>query len=421
MSSSEQTSSKCNQIKKERLMSLDALRGFDLLFLVGIGPIFSAFRGGPFREFFATNDWGKFIVEQFNHVAWEGFVCWDLIMPLFLFTTGITIPFQFAKYFNNGSHKSWLKIYLRIFKRVLLLWIFGMIAQGHLLDLKLNGLYLYSNTLQAIAVGYLIASVLYLHFGITVQIVVFLLLLIGYWGASTYIQVENYGCNFVAGTTLAEWIDIKLLGQFQGSVSFNNGTWAISSNYHYTWILSSLTFGATVISGVFAGELIRRNSLSRKGSSSNQEEEGGKKEFSGHTVFALLLLMGVAFIALGWFWGKVPENVFGYCPIIKPIWTPSMVLFSSGWSIILLALFYEIIDVLGFKWGSAFLIVLGMNSITAYMLPRFINFSSMVKGIIYGTQQYLQIWYEPAVAIFGFLLLWYILWCMYRCGKFLRV
>lgn len=139
-----------------RLASLDILRGFDLFLLVFFQPvfvqIFSRWRGNKVVDFF---------LYQFDHVVWQGFSLWDLVMPLFLFMVGAAMPFSFEK-FNKDPNKR--AIYLRIIRRVIILFILGMVVQGNLLSLDLSRVYLYTNTLQAIAVGYLIAAVIQLHF-----------------------------------------------------------------------------------------------------------------------------------------------------------------------------------------------------------------------------------------------------------------
>lgn len=425
-------SGKTNQLIKKRLTSLDALRGLDIFFLCCFCPIFSALSGGPLHQFFTANPIGAEIERHFHHVAWEGFVTHDLIMPLFLFMTGITIPFQFAKYLGRSETYNKGQVAFRIFRRVVLLWICGMIAQGGLLDLDLKTLDLFSNTLQAIAIGYLIASIAYLCCGIRLQIIIFMLLLAGFWAACTYIKVGNFGGgDFTPQHNLAEWVDQIVLGRWRDAVVYNaDGSWNFSSSYQYTWILSSLTFAATVLSGTLAGELIRRNPLAQsleKNLKTPEADDGQNvipTGISGHKVFLYLLLIGIVMTSAGYFWGWVPKGCFGYCPVIKKIWTPSMVLLSSGLSFLLLAFFYEIVDVLNFKKGTAFLIPFGMNSITAYMLvhlPSNAQIKTVVSGLIYGTKHHIESWYSLELEVLAMLVLWYLLWKMYKNGKFIRL
>ena len=145
----------------ERLESLDVLRGFDLFCLVALEgilhPLGRAIDASWYNDFL----WG------FSHVQWEGFSSWDLVMPLFMFMAGVSMPFALSRY--KAMPDKWA-VYRRIVKRVILLWIFGMMCQGNLLGLDPDRIYLYSNTLQAIAMGYLIAAMLFLHVRLSVQI-----------------------------------------------------------------------------------------------------------------------------------------------------------------------------------------------------------------------------------------------------------
>ena len=135
------------QTLPKRLESLDALRGLDLFFLVAFGPLI--------RSLIRAADvpWLNSCAWLFKHQFWTGFSPWDLIMPLFLFMSGITIPFAYSRYKTNPDKKPLVR---RLVKRVLLLWLFGMIVQGNLRALDPDHIYFYTNTLQTIAVGYLL-------------------------------------------------------------------------------------------------------------------------------------------------------------------------------------------------------------------------------------------------------------------------
>ena len=440
--------------KPARVVSLDALRGFDLFLLVGLGPIVGALARVPLIETWCATPTGEAVLRHFEHVSWEGFVTWDLIMPLFLFMAGAAIPFSLARYTNRENGRPTLRLFWRIFRRILLLWIFGMIAQGNLLDLKLDGLRLYSNTLQAIAAGYLIAAGIYLLTGKTGQILIAILLIFGYWSAMNWVTTAD-GCgggSYSTWTNLAEFIDRAVLGRWQGGVSFaEDGTWTFSQNYHYTWILSSLTFGVTTILGMLVGEIVKagrrvtviplaieRDEMARSQEQAvyavqeapllrtNDTPQARRPDVitvPSHFTALKLLGVGVILTALGWFWGAIPAGDFGYCPIVKHIWTPSMTLFAAGISTLLMALFYEVIDVLNFRFGATFLVVIGMNSIAAYMLRNLFGgtFSDIARRLLHGTEQYLGAWYAPVIELAAFALLWSLLWTLWRKKCFLRV
>ncbi len=373
---------------QQRLESLDVLRGFDLFCLVALGKIVHKLSEATQAPVFDS------ILPCFNHVHWEGFSSWDLVMPLFMFMSGITIPFALSRY-KESSDKS--LVYKRIAKRVILLWIFGMMCQGNLLALDPNRIYLYSNTLQAIAMGYLISALFFLHTKIRTQIIGAIILLLGYWMMMEFIVIGNYGSgNYSPDGNLAEWIDRVVLGRFRDGASLVNGEVVFSEGYRYTWILSSLTFGVTAMSGTFAGYILKY------------------KEWIPQKKLTYLFIIGASMVAMGWIWGI-------WHPVIKKIWTSSMVLVSSGYCFLLMALFYYIIDYKGYRKYTGWLKVYGMNSIMAYMLTQCINFTSVSQSIFRGLEQYIGSYYPLLITLSNIAIIYTILWWMYKKKIFLRV
>ena len=372
----------------KRLESLDVLRGFDLFMLVGLETAIHQLASAVDTPSFHSFMW------CFTHVDWEGFSPWDLVMPLFMFMSGITIPFALSRYKHTNNQTS---VYRRILKRVILLWIFGMMCQGNLLGLDPNRIYFYSNTLQAIAMGYLIASLLYLHTRIRTQIIVAAGLLLGFWGAMEWITVQGYGGgNYTPDGNLAEWIDREVLGRFRDGASMMNGEVVFADWYRYTWILSSLNFGVTVLTGTFAGYILK------------------DKEWMPKRKLTYLLAIGAAMVAIGWIWGI-------WHPVIKKLWTSSMVLVSSGYCFLLMALFYYIIDYKGWKKYTEWLKVYGMNSIVAYMLAMCVNFSCIGHSLFHGLEQYMGVYYQVWITLSNAVIVYLILWWMYKKNIYLRV
>ena len=372
----------------QRLESLDVLRGFDLFMLVGLETAIHQLASAVDTPSFHSFMW------CFTHVDWEGFSPWDLVMPLFMFMSGITIPFALSRYKHTNNQTS---VYRRILKRVILLWIFGMMCQGNLLGLDPNRIYFYSNTLQAIAMGYLIASLLYLHTRIRTQIIVAAGLLLGFWGAMEWITVQGYGGgNYTPDGNLAEWIDREVLGRFRDGASMMNGEVVFADWYLYTWILSSLNFGVTVLTGTFAGYILK------------------DKEWMPKRKLIYLLAIGAAMVAIGWIWGI-------WHPVIKKLWTSSMTLVSSGYCFLLMALFYYLIDYKGWKKYSGWLKVYGMNSIVAYMLTMCVNFSCIGHSLLHGLQPYMGEYYSVVLTLSNVGIIYFILWELYKRKLFLRV
>jgi len=127
-----------------------------------------------------------------------------------------------------------------------------------------------------------------------------------------------------------------------------------------------------------------------------------------------LLTIGVAMVAAGWLWH--PQ-----LPVIKKIWTSSMVLVSSGYSFILMALFYYWMDYKGHKKHLTWLKVYGMNSILAYMLAMTVDFSSIGHSVFWGLEQYIGPWYPVLITLTNVGILYGILWSLYQKKIFLRV
>ena len=372
--------------KSERLGSLDVLRGFDLFCLVFFQPVL--------RSLGRAMDvpWLNAVCSQFEHVQWEGFAFWDIIMPLFMFMAGVSMPFAFAKHLRSESK---LQLYKRILKRVLLLWLFGIMCQGNLLSFDASRIYFYSNTLQAIAMGYLISAVLLIHFQQKGQLVITSGLLLLYWALLTFVQKNGFGGgNFTPDLNLAEYVDRTVLGRFRdGSKITEVGL--DFGRYRYTWIVSSLNFGVTVMTGVFAGQLLKGNLPKIK-------------------KLRYLLLVGVAMVVAGQLWGL-------QMPVIKKIWTSSMTLFSSGICFLLMALFYYLVDYKNYGKYFNWLKIYGMNSILAYMLYEILDFSSTTQSVFHGMEQFMGNYYLTLIKLANVSIIFFILWLMYRRGKFLKV
>ena len=121
-----------------------------------------------------------------------------------------------------------------------------------------------------------------------------------------------------------------------------------------------------------------------------------------------------AIIFAGWLWGMD-------IPIIKPIWTSSMVLYSSGWCFVLMALFYFLFDVCHLTFGLDFLRVYGMNSITAYVLSEVVNFRGIAHSLLYGLEQYIGSYYAFVLTLSQVAIVFLLLYAMYRRNIFLKV
>lgn len=373
---------------KQRLESLDVLRGADLFFLLAVGPIV--------RRFIKLVDqpWLNECYWLFDHVAWEGFSPWDIIMPLFVFMTGITIPFALGRIREERRYGTAL---WRIVRRVVILWFFGMICQGGLLDKDPNTIYLYSNTLQAIAVAYAASALLFLFTKLRTQIIVAAVLLLGYWAAMEFVSVDGFGGgDYTPEKNLAEWVDNTVLDRFRDGAKVVDGDVVFNTEYHCTWILSSLTFIVTGLLGMFAGVVAKLK----------MEERRKLWWFAG---------TGVALVGAGLIWSI-------WHPIIKMIWTSSMTLFSGGICFLLLWLCYYLIDYKGYRRGLTLFKVYGMNSIAAYMMPKFVKTRAILSGLLAFLPFVMgEEWAGFAIRVADAVVIYLLLYYMYKRKIFLKV
>ena len=373
----------------KRLESLDVLRGIDLFLLVIVVPLVHSFN----RSFDAA--WFAPVSNQFDHVPWTGFHVIDIVMPLFLFMAGVAIPFAQKKYKSQSRSEAW--IWGRLIKRFIILWIFGMITQGRLLSLRPELFRYYDNTLQTIAVGYLFASIFYMYTTRKAQIISAAGLLVLFWGLMMFVKVGGFGGGDFGPNNLCEWVDRTVLGTHCDHWFIDdNGNGYFRAEHNYTWILSSLGFIVTTMTGMFAGELL----MDPKRKETNK--------------LAWLFGAGAGMLAAGLLWSL-------QMPSIKHIWTSSFVLISSGICFLLLGVVYFIVDYKGWKKGFMWLKVFGLNSILAYMIAENVDFSSVSKSLLYGVPNVASEGvYRFLLTLCSVLILWGILKLFDRCKIYLK-
>lgn len=360
---------------KNRLLSIDALRGFDMLIIIFADRFFA-----HFHEASQTNVSG-FFATQFQHPEWFGFHIYDMVMPLFLFVVGVVIPFSMQRRVQEIDNK--YKLYPHIIRRFIILFILGWVVQGNLLHLDINKFQIFSNTLQAIAVGYLFTCIVYIHLSKKTRYIVFAACLIIFALLLEFTNIPGIGkSELLPDKNIALYLDRLVFG------SFDDG-------YQYTWLLSGFGFVATTLSGLFAGEILK-SKLPRKKVALN------------------LVLIGTAAIGFG-----VILNIWH--PVVKKLWNSSFVLVSSGICFLLLALFYWVIDVKGYtKWTKP-LKVIGINAITAYVISHVIDFSSIADQFLFGFNQFLGDYYDAFTVVGGFLIIYLILWYMNKNKTFIKI
>lgn len=369
-------------MKNQRLMSLDALRGFDMFFIMGLSGLITALCS------LAPGGFTDTIALHMKHVSWDGLQHHDTIFPLFLFLAGVSFPFSLAKQRSSGM-TGW-DIHKKIFRRAALLILFGLIYNG-LFKLDFENLRC-ASVLARIGIAWAIAAILTVHFQLKTRIIIATVILVGYGLVSKFVAAPDMpGSNPLSmDGCLVGYIDRLFL---PGRLLYNNG------NFDPEGLLSALPAVVTALLGVFTGELIQ---VSDKKLSGNQK--------------TLWMLVGALVL------GLLAWAFHGVLPINKMLWSSTFVCAVGAYSLLLMALFYYVIDVRGWKkWAFIFQVV-GMNSITIYMAQRIINFNGISKFFFGGIANLCPEAWGNVVMSAGFVTVaWLFLYFLYRQKIFLKV
>jgi len=377
--------------KKKRLLSLDALRGFDMFWIISGEGIFHGLANGVMNQHHLIrnpNDWTiasnghlsffeRFLVglsNQLHHSVWNGFTFYDLIFPLFIFISGVSMPFSYEKHLNAGNDKknSAKGIYYALIRRTLILIFLGMVVNGLL---KWEG---YENTrfasvLGRIALSTFFAALIYLNFSLRKQLIWLLGILLGYYIIMIAIPVPGFGSGALTPEgNLAAYVDrLWLPGKLHRTV------------YDPEGLLSTIPAIATALLGVFTGTFLN---------SKNNRFSLVLKAF-------YLLMAGVILVSLGLLW-----NIL--FPVNKNMWTSSFVLVAGGFSLVLFSFFYYIIDVKTYqKWSLPF-IWIGTNSILIYVCAHgLFNFESTSQFLFGGVIAKIPLAWQQAGLWLGVLLI----------------
>jgi predicted acyltransferase len=361
---------------QKRVASIDALRGFDMFWITGGEEIIHALH--KMSPGTTTN----LLNLEFQHVHWAGFHFYDLIFPLFLFVVGVVLPFSLTTRLEAGADRG--RLYLHIVKRLVVLFVLGLVYNG-LLDFNLHDLRI-AGVLQRIALCYFFAALIVMNTNIRGQVAFFAGILLVYWLVMMLVPVPGAGAGVITPQgNLASFIDRHLLPRpyccfAQGD---NEG------------ILSTFPAIATTLMGVLAGHWLR------------SKRPPNRKALG-------LAVAGVASLLVGFLWS------FNF-PIIKNLWTSTFVLFAGGWSLLLLALFYWIIDMKGYKRWAFFFTVIGVNAITIYLAHQLFDFGTItnifVHGFIHRMGAVEPLFWAVSVMMTG----WLFLYFLYRQKIFLKV
>ncbi|MFO1092052.1 MAG: DUF5009 domain-containing protein [Planctomycetaceae bacterium] len=363
-------------LRDQRLVSLDALRGFDMFWIMGAERIV--------HEAAKLTDWPwlDWLSDQLHHPEWHGFKFYDLIFPLFLFMAGASMPFSFDKRLARGDSKG--RVALHVVIRGLVLVLLGAIYNG-LLSFQWPDTRLPS-VLGRIGLAYLFAGLIALNTGWRGRLVWFAGLLIGYWAALKFVPVPGFGAgDLEPGHTLTDYIDRTLIpGKLYKEVRDPEGLFA------------TIPAIGTALAGAMTGQFLKDS------------------QRSGYFKTAAMAVVGAICLALAHFWDRD-------FPINKNLWSSSFVLHCAGWSLLFLSLFYLVIDVWRLRRWAFFFVVIGMNSILIYMLPKFIDFKFMLERLLGGALPHTGAYAPLLGAVAVLALKWLLLYFLYRKRVFLRV
>lgn len=420
----------------QRLMSVDALRGFDMFWIIGADSLVYALnRMSQTRP-------TTFLADQLDHADWEGFHFYDLIFPLFVFIMGVSLVFSLSKALDRAGRAEALK---RVVRRGVLLFLVGLLYSGGFLrpwpDMRLMGV------LNRIALAYLFGGLLFCLFRPRALAAICLGLLLGYWALMTFVPIRDIHLEKSSLAQLARnhgdaataaLFDDREAGNpsaikdspawaaaqkmFYATTNYVTGTYDkghnLSDHLDFQYLpgrkydtffdpegyLSTIPAVATCLLGIFAGLLLK-----------NQSMPDQRKVL-------YLVGSGIAAAALGWLWSL-------QFPVIKKIWTSSYVLVAGGYSAILLGLFYLIVEVWKARaWCQPF-VWMGTNSITVYLASNLLGgegFVKLARRFVGGDvksfldQHVAQGFGDLLISLVGLLLAFWFVHFLYRKKIFLR-
>lgn len=313
------------EYSEKRLFCLDLLRGLDMFYLAALSGVLRSLFDGlgcpAAATFLARHQWG-------------GFTLYDLIMPLFIFMCGAAVPLALGRRLDADGRAT-PAFHRHVWSRFALLWVLGMLTQGDLQTLDLHQLSPYNNTLQTIAVGYVVAAYVLLIRSWAVKLAIPLLLALGYG------LVVHFGGDYTKAGNVTQPVELAILNVFLPAD--NLGTKHIV-DWGYTWFLPSMMFPVIALAGAFATLLLTA-----------KDRNEWRKAGSVFAFGAALLGAGLGLEAAG-------------VQCVKHIFTVSFTFQAIGWSLLALAALYVLTDIWKFRRGTGILLLYGQSALAAYMI-----------------------------------------------------
>lgn len=362
----------------QRLYSLDALRGFDMFWIMGAGGVF-----GNLAKITGSPVWGS-IANQLIHPVWNGFAMYDLIFPLFLFMAGVSTPFSIDS--QRAKGKSREQLLFRVIKRGLILVLLGVIYNNGLKLTPLENIR-FPSVLGRIGLAYMFANIIYLYAGKTFQYIWFIGIVIGYWLLLKFTSAPGFAMgDLTMEGNFASFIDRTIIpGRLHKGIHDPEG------------LMATIPAISTGLLGIFTGDLLR------------------SEKFTQTRKALLMAIVGIVLMGVAQLWNLD-------FPINKNLWSSSFVFHVGGISLLFMSFFYYVIDVLGYKKWAFFFKVIGMNSILIYISGVFINWAYTTNAMFGWLGQLVGEPYNIVVlGVCTIFVQWIFLYLLYKKKTFLRV
>ena len=382
-------------MKPERLVSLDAFRGFTIAGMILVNN---------------PGSWGH-IYPQLEHAEWSGWTFTDFIFPFFLWIVGVSMTFSFAVRRSKGDNDT--KLLMGVLRRSAIMFGLGLFLAGFPFGLLWGHNFSWSairipGVLQRIAICYLLSSIIYLKLNTRGIIYTIGGLFVSYWLLMFYYPVPEIGAGlFEKGRNFAAYIDSLLL---------TGHMWSATKTWDPEGIISTIPAIASSLFGALTGDYLRQ-------SAQNKIEKS-----------AWMFVFGAGFLLLG-------AILDMWMPINKSLWTVSYTIFMAGWALCIFGIFYFLIDAKGIsKWAQPF-IVYGMNAIFVFVLSGVVGramglwkFNVMLSDGTYKdvsmktiiTQNLFEPYLSPLNASLAHAIVWIsvmylVVWVMYRRKWFVKI
>ena len=363
----------------KRLLSIDTLRGFDMLMIAGAGAFISQLGG---KTGWA---WVDGLAQQFEHPPWNGFTFYDFIFPLFLFIAGLSLPFSLNKGLELGLTKS--DLYRKAFKRMLILMALGILYKNAPIPFLDWTKIRFVSVLGRIGFAGFVTTVLYLNFGFNKRIFWIAGLLLFYYAALFLVPVPGYGAGDLSFEgNLTGWIDRTFLPGRLHQVTYDE-----------LGLFTQIPALCLTVLGSLAGDMLRR------------------ADATDYTKLRNLAIGGVICLIIAAVWSL-------HFPINKHLWSSSFIMLTGGMAFLTFALFYWVIDILKIRRWTFFFMVIGLNSLTIYLAYRLIDFGFTSRLLFEGLYINTAEKWHPVFQSLGALgLVWVFLYVLYRLKIFVKV